>query len=127
MTLARKTPLARGSAKLRRKRINAVSAKRRAYRASAEGQRGLAYMQAVKMLPCVVCGAPGPNEAHHCINGRHGSRKASDFDTIPLCQSDHRTGPLAIHNGPKSWAKRNGPDTGFIPQTRAAVRRMEEA
>jgi hypothetical protein len=123
--LKRKTPLARGSAKLKRKRLNAVSAKRRAYRASEEGQRALAYMQAVKRLPCVVCAAPPPSEAHHCINGRYGSRKASDFDVIPLCAPCHRTGPLAIHNGSKAWAERNGPDTGYIEATRAAVRAME--
>src|SRR6056297_845812 len=123
--LKRKTPMQRGSAKLKAKRVNAVSRKRKAYRASEEGQIALAYMQAVKRLPCVVCGAPPPSEAHHCINGRFGSRKTSDFDVIPLCAEDHHTGPLAIHNGSKAWAERNGPDTGYIEQTRAAVRAME--
>lgn len=103
-----------------RKPMKRVSDKRRAYRASDEGQAALAYMAAVKGLPCVICGKPGPSEAHHVIHGRYSARKASDFDVIPLCVAHHREGPEAIHSGKLTWAMKHGPDYSYIP----AVRKM---
>ena len=72
-------------------------------------------MRAVKALPCVVCGRAGPSDAHHCICDRYGTRRASDFDVIPLCKACHQDGPFAIHNGKASWVARNGPDWAFLP------------
>lgn len=103
------------------KPMRKVSAKRRAYRASEEGKAAMAYMRAVKSLPCCVCGAPGPSDAHHPIHDRYGTRKASDFDVVPLCKIHHQDGPNAIHNGKQSWREQHGPDHGFIDQTRKAV------
>ena len=104
----------------RKTRIRQVSPKRTAYRASDEGQAALRYMRAVKQLPCCACGSPPPNDAHHCIHDRYGTRKASDFDTVPLCRSCHQ-GPHGIHAGKASWRERHGPDHGYIPQTRGQV------
>lgn len=73
------------------------------------------HLERVKRLPCVICGRPGPSDAHHCICGRYGSRKVSDFAVIPLCKQCHQDGPLAIHNGKASWAERNGPDYEYLP------------
>lgn len=78
-------------------------------------------MRRVKGLPCVICGAPPPSEAHHCISGRYGSRKVSDFDTIPLCPADHRTGPEAIHQNKRAWEERNGPDHSYLAVVREAL------
>jgi len=103
------------------KPIRKVSAKRQAYRASAEGQDALAYMGKVKALPCVICGAQPPSDAHHVTHGRYGSRKASDYDTIPLCKAHHQDGPEAIHNGKETWAAKHGPDYSYIPQVRATI------
>lgn len=103
----------------KRKPMKRVSDKRKAFRASNEGQEALAYMAAVKRLPCAVCGAPGPSIAHHCFHGRYGSRKASDFDVIPLCSEHHDyPHPEAIHSGKERWAAKHGPDYGFIRATR---------
>lgn len=102
-------------------RINPVSAKRRKHRASREGQEATAYMLAVKRLPCCICGAPPPSEAHHCISGRYSARKSSDWHTIPLCAKHHRIGPDAIHEGKASWEARHGPDTDYIEQTQIAI------
>lgn len=98
-----------------------ASAKRKAYRASDEGKKALRYMQAVKQLPCAVCGAAPPSDAHHVIHDRYGTAKASDFDTIPLCRSCHLDGPDAIHNGKQSWREKHGPDHGYIEQTAERV------
>jgi hypothetical protein len=106
--LTRKTPLRK------------VSAKRRAYRASQDGQEALEHMRQVKGLPCVICGSAPPSEAHHVICDRYGTRKANDFDTIPLCARHHREGPDAIHNGKASWVAKYGPDHAYLE----TVRRM---
>ena len=72
-----------------------------------------AHMARVAALPCVVCDA-WPVEVHHCISGRYGSRKASDFDTIPLCYAHHR-GPFGIHTDKAQWEADYGPDTAYLP------------
>lgn len=102
-----------------------VSAKRKAYRASAEGQAAMAHMAAVKMLPCVICQAPPPNDAHHCIHDRYGTRKASDWDVISLCEKHHRyPHPEAIHTDKAAWRDRWGPDYGFLPIVAKALDRQ---
>lgn len=75
---------------------------------------GMRHMRRVKQLPCVICGRSGPSEAHHVFCGRYGQRKASDFETIPLCLSCHRIGPHAIHNAKETWERINGPDYEYL-------------
>lgn len=104
-----------------RKPMRKVSKKRAAYRASDEGQAAWAYMGEVKRLPCCICGAPPPSDAHHCFHGRYGGRKSSDFDVVPLCKRHHQDGPEAIHNAKERWAAKHGPDYGYIEQTRRMV------
>lgn len=106
---------------MRHTRLRRVSKKRAKHRASAEGKAGLAYMRAVKGLPCCICGAAPPSEAHHVICGRYSTRKASDFDTIPLCAWCHRIGPESVHNAKASFEARHGPDHAFVPLTRAKL------
>ena len=91
------------------------------------------YLGKVKQLPCAVCNAPPPSDAHHCTHRPpegepHGytrlpcaGRKSGDRDAIPLCKAHHQDGPGAIHNGKETWAALHGPDYQFIPTTRAAV------
>ena len=76
---------------------------------------GLEHMRRVKQLPCVICQAPPPSDAHHCISGRYGSRKASDFKTVSLCKIHHQDGPEAIHQDKRGWEERHGPDTDYLP------------
>lgn len=109
----------------RKTALRQVSAKRRAYRASDEGQEALDHMRRVKMLPCIVCQAPPPNDAHHCISGRYGSRKVSDFETVPLCRACHLDGPNAIHRNKRAWEERNGPDHSYLPLVDQWLRAIE--
>lgn len=74
------------------------------------------HMARVAALPCVCCGAH-PVEVHHCISGRFGQRKASDFDTIPLCYPHHR-GAAGIHTNKAEWERTFGPDTDYLPVVR---------
>lgn len=94
----------------------------------AKPERGTAaakaHLERVKGLPCVICMAPPPSDAHHCFSGRYGSAKMSDFDTIPLCRLCHQDGPEAIHRNKSRWEERNGPDTGFLPLVKEMLERM---
>jgi len=108
----------------RKSRLRPVSRKRAAYRASEAGQAALAYMDAVKRLPCAVCGAAPPSDAHHCYHDRYGTGKSSDWDVIPLCKPCHQTGPLSVHNAKEQWHEMHGPDHSYIPQTADLVLAM---
>ena len=76
--------------------------------------RAKAHLARVKALPCVVCHRPGPSDAHHVFCGRYGNRKASDFETIPLCKDCHQ-GPHGIHTAKAAWIAVNGNDFDFLP------------
>jgi len=78
------------------------------------------HMENVARLPCVICGW-FPVEVHHCISGRFGSRKASDFDTIPLCLLCHR-GPEGIHSNKAAFEAAHGPDTDYLPRVAAMIK-----
>jgi hypothetical protein len=82
-----------------------VSKKRAAYLASDDRKAGLAHMERVARLPCVVCGA-WPVEVHH-VTGDKMPR--SDFRVIPLCYDCHR-GADGYHNAKQSWVARYGHD-----------------
>lgn len=98
-----------------KQRMRQVSAKKAAHRASDAGREGLEWMRRVKQLPCVICGKHGPSDAHHVFHSRYGTRKASDFEVIPLCKSHHQDGPEAIHNDKAAWLEKHGPDYSYLP------------
>lgn len=54
-------------------------------------------MEAVKALPCSVCGCEGPSEAHHIRQGEH-------FATVALCQDCHTGSINGIHGQRRIWA-----------------------
>lgn len=54
------------------------------------------HLERVKSLPCGVCGAAGPSEAHHLKQGLH-------FSCIPLCTSCHRDGFNGWHGQRRIW------------------------
>jgi len=98
-----------------RKPIPRVSRKRAKQKASAEGKAATLHMMRVKILPCVICGKPGPSDAHHVFHGRYGTRKSNDLQVIPLCKAHHQEGPDAIHNGKETWAEKYGFDYDYLP------------
>lgn len=71
---------------------------------------GIRHMGRVKMLPCVICNAPPPSDAHHC---RSGGQLRDDFKTIPLCKNCHQ-GPSGYHDAKATWEATNGLDTEFL-------------
>ena len=81
------------------------------------------HMGAVAALGCVVCRNLGfgetPAEVHHIGNGTLG-KKASNFETIPLCDAHHRNGGhgVAVHAGRKTFEARYGTERELLEQTR---------
>ena len=71
---------------------------------------GRDHMARVAALPCVVCGKT-PVQVHHCIHDRFSQRKASDMETIPLCQPCHD----ALHADKTAWRAEHGADHEFLP------------
>lgn len=70
-------------------------------------------MGKVAALGCIIClrnGYPdSPAEVHHPRTGAGAGRRASDFDTIPLCPYHHRSSNEAIHvMGRKAWERHHG-------------------
>lgn len=55
------------------------------------------HLAAVKLLPCSVCDAPGPSEAHHMEQGLQ-------YTCIALCMDCHRGPVLGLHGMRRMWA-----------------------
>ena len=85
------------------------------------GDKDPAYLAKVKQLPCAICAAPPPSDAHHCIHDRHGNERSPDRDAIPLCKMHHQNSPVAIHTSKQKWRDNFGPDRGYIEHTRRLV------
>lgn len=50
----------------------------------------------VKQLPCSVCDAPGPSDAHHITQGQH-------WTVIPCCVDCHTGSHNGIHGRKAMW------------------------
>jgi hypothetical protein len=61
-------------------------------------QRERRHLAAVKEMPCGVCGASGPSDAHHIEQGQQ-------FLCIPLCYDCHR-GANGLHGTKALWRVR---------------------
>ncbi len=78
------------------------------------------WMALVAQLPCVICGRFGV-QVHHCRHGRFSQSRASDYDTIPLCEPCHRE----LESASKTWVARHGPDNSFLERVREQVERLD--
>lgn len=56
-----------------------------------------AHIAAVKELPCSLCDAPGPSEAHHMKQGQQ-------YTAVALCESCHRGALMGLHGQRRMWA-----------------------
>jgi len=54
------------------------------------------HVARVKALPCVVCAAPGPSEAHEITQGLW-------FLSVPCCLDCHRGNRNGIHGQKAMW------------------------
>ena len=68
------------------------------------------HIASVKSLPCSVCDAPGPSEAHEIEQGFW-------FLSIPLCPDCHRGGRNGIHGQRMMWNVMKQTETSALNQT----------
>lgn len=61
--------------------------------------RERAHLARVKELPCSLCNAPGPSEAHHY-------RQGLQYTCIALCVECHRGPVMGLHGQRRMWAIR---------------------
>lgn len=54
------------------------------------------WLGRVKELPCSVCGAPGPSDAHHIKQGQHRT-------CVALCRDCHQGGENGWHGRKTMW------------------------
>ncbi len=55
------------------------------------------HLANVKELPCSLCDAPGPSEAHHVEQGLQ-------YTCIALCADCHRGALMGLHGQRRMWA-----------------------
>lgn len=55
------------------------------------------HLARIKEMPCGVCGATGPSDAHHIEQGRQ-------YLCIPLCKDCHQGSHNGIHGQARIWA-----------------------
>jgi len=55
-----------------------------------------AHMAKVKSLPCSLCDAAGPSDAHHIKQGQH-------FTAVALCKSCHQGALMGLHGQRRMW------------------------
>jgi len=84
------------------------------------------HMNKVVSLGCIVCLNNGyydtPAEVHHIGNQAMGKR-ASNYETIPLCPIHHRRGNVgvAVHSGRKSFEANFGTEQELLEQVRGML------
>ncbi len=57
------------------------------------------HLARVKELPCSVCDAPGPSDAHHIKQGQH-------MTAVALCKDCHQGPLMGLHGQRRMWAIR---------------------
>ena len=68
------------------------------------------HLAAVKSLPCSVCDAPGPSEAHHIVQGLQ-------YTCVALCPDCHRGSILGLHGQKRAWAIRKMTEMDALNKT----------
>lgn len=68
------------------------------------------HLARVKELPCSVCDAPGPSEAHHVEQGLQ-------FTCIALCVECHRGSVMGWHGQKRAWAIRKMTEIDALNKT----------
>lgn len=85
------------------------------------------HMGRVAELGCCICRRLGfpdsPAQVHHIRTGTGAGRKASDMDTIPLCEPHHTGAAMSIHGmGRKAFEAYWGvTELELLEETRALI------
>lgn len=68
------------------------------------------HLAKVKSLPCSVCDAPGPSDAHHI-------EQHKQYLCIPLCKDCHQNSFLGIHGQKRAWIIRKMTEMDALNKT----------
>jgi hypothetical protein len=85
------------------------------------------HLSRVAGLGCIACRNAGhgesPAEIHHIRAGQGMGRRASNYETIPLCPLHHRAGGygVAIHAGRAAWEHAHGAELDLLEQVRGLL------
>lgn len=72
------------------------------------------HLAAVKELPCSVCDAPGPSDAHHIKQGQH-------LTAVALCKDCHQGSFSGWHGQKRAWALRKMDELDALAKTLARL------
>lgn len=75
------------------------------------------HLARVKALPCSLCDATGPSQAHHIKQQQH-------YTTVALCESCHQGALLGLHGQRRMWSVRKMDEIDTLAVT---VKRLLEA
>ena len=78
------------------------------------------HLECIKSMPCAVCQAPGPSDAHHIRQGQGMSQRAPHWLAVPLCKACHQ-GPDGIHGTKNLWRLRKVDEMSVLAQTIARI------
>jgi len=65
------------------------------------------HFERVKALPCSVCDAPPPSDAHHINQGQH-------YTTVALCKDCHQGSFAGWHGQKRAWIARKLDEIGAL-------------
>lgn len=68
------------------------------------------YLQLIKSLPCSVCDAPGPSDAHHMKQG-------NQYTCVALCKDCHQGAILGLHGQKRAWLIRKMDENDALNKT----------
>lgn len=68
------------------------------------------HLARIKELPCGVCGASGPSDAHHITQGLH-------YLCIPLCKDCHQGSFNGIHGQARIWSVLKKTEMSVLDET----------
>ena len=69
-----------------------------------------AHISRVKSLPCSVCDAAGPSDAHHIKQG-------SQYTVVALCKDCHQSPILGWHGQKRAWSIRKMDELDALDKT----------
>ena len=75
------------------------------------------HLSRVKELPCSVCDAPGPSDAHHVKQGLQ-------YTCVALCKDCHQGSLMGWHGQKRAWAIRKMDELAALNVT---IRRLFSA
>lgn len=78
------------------------------------------HLDRIKAMPCGVCSAPGPSDAHHIRLGLGMAQRARHWLTVPLCKAC-RQGPDGIHGTRNLWRVYKVEELDVLAETIARI------